>query len=853
MKGSGELRAFIDGFLGSVPGAFIVLDKEWRLVYLNSDALRLFTGNNESLIGRPLEEVYPRRFSHLISPQTIRGLLEGKENTDDRYSNDFRKWFRISAYSTDSGIFIRLEDITLEKAANRSRIINQFSVDRAGDMILWFKPNGHIIYANETSSKSLKFDRRELASMMVTDIDPSFTDNKWAAFVEDLRTRDSVVYESSLRASNRSFIQVEVSWNYMVYYGEEYLIASARDITERKRAEKALRESEEKYRVLVENVNDIVWQIDEKFVYTYISPQIYDAWGYTPEEVVGKTPMDFMPPDEAEQVSKSLEDVARKRDKLFMYENQHIRKDGRIMYMEVSGQPIIDENGVYRGYRGVARDITERKHTEVALQKSEASLARAQFLAHIGNWSWDLGTNELEYSDECYRLLGYKPGEIKPVPFDFFTSHIHPDDKGSFFNAIRESIQDVKPFSIDFRLVKPDGTIVYMHDDGEVQYDAWGKPVRMFGTVQDITEHKRAEEALRESEEKFRKFFDIPLIGAAITSPEKRFILVNDKLCEMFGYSREELLKTSWDKITSPEDMPRNLDAFKRLMSGEIDTYTFEKRFIHKNGSIVYVLLSVECIRREDGTVDYLISNYNDITKRKHAEIALQEAKNQAEIYLDLMGHDINNLNQIALGYLELANDQLKDDKVRELISKPVEVITSSSNLIENVRKLQKSRTHGLRIEAIDLNDVLSRLKTHYSKVPDKEVHIELTSSPNAFIMANGLINDVFSNLIINAIKHSNNAKPVNICIRLERVTGVKELIKVAIEDNGPGIPDEIKNKLFTRFQRGNTKATGKGLGLYLVKTLLDDFHGKVWAEDRVQGDYTRGSRFVVTLPAVEK
>jgi signal transduction histidine kinase len=218
------------------------------------------------------------------------------------------------------------------------------------------------------------------------------------------------------------------------------------------------------------------------------------------------------------------------------------------------------------------------------------------------------------------------------------------------------------------------------------------------------------------------------------------------------------------------------------------------------------------------------------------------------------MGHDINNLNQVALGYLEVAEEALKDKGLKELIARPLEAIKSSSHLIENVNNLKKLKAGGLNVEAIDMCKILTAVQSQYSAVQDKDVVIDYhPCDPACIVIANGLVYDVFSNLVWNSIKHSEKPS-VHITLGLKRLKeGGKDHCKITVEDDGPGIPDEMKEKLFTRFQRGNTKASGKGLGLYLVKTLVEDFHGRVWVEDRVQGDHGQGSRFVVILPAIDK
>lgn len=189
----------------------------------------------------------------------------------------------------------------------------------------------------------------------------------------------------------------------------------------------------------------------------------------------------------------------------------------------------------------------------------------------------------------------------------------------------------------------------------------------------------------------------------------------------------------------------------------------------------------------------------------------------------------------------------------RELLPKPMDAVNSSSRLIDNVVKLQRvTGGKALKNRLIDLCDILDRMKASFSKVRGRQVSIDYHPMPKCSVMANDLIYDVFYNLIGNAIKHTDPGKPLKIDIRVKGQTiAGKEYLKISIEDNGPGIPDELKGKLFTWLERGKTRASGRGLGLYLVKTLVEDFGGMVWVEDRVTGDYRQGVRFVVALPAV--
>lgn len=233
------------------------------------------------------------------------------------------------------------------------------------------------------------------------------------------------------------------------------------------------------------------------------------------------------------------------------------------------------------------------------------------------------------------------------------------------------------------------------------------------------------------------------------------------------------------------------------------------------------------------------------------AEEALNEAKMQAELYLDLMSHDINNIHQIALGYLEMAREMPGFRGRTEFLDKPVELLQRSAQLIKNVRKLQKLQEGVFLTQEVDVSAKLEDVHREFEAVSDKTITLNLNGFDRCIVRANELLYDVFSNLVGNAIKHT--GKKANIVIDLMMVEeDGHRYCRVAVEDDGPGIPDNFKGKVFNRMLKGSDKVKGMGLGLYLVKSLVESYHGRVWVEDRVNGDYMQGARFVVLLPAVE-
>ncbi len=235
--------------------------------------------------------------------------------------------------------------------------------------------------------------------------------------------------------------------------------------------------------------------------------------------------------------------------------------------------------------------------------------------------------------------------------------------------------------------------------------------------------------------------------------------------------------------------------------------------------------------------------------QRKRIEQELVEEKGRAELYLDLLTHDIANYITAAMGYLQLAEMRLNlEEKDKKLINVPIQQLRYSSELIANVRNIQRLEANRYKPEPVNLHLMLEKIKEDYEHPPGREVVIALHKECDCPSPVSSFLRDAFSNIVSNAIKHSSG--PLAIVITLSRGSrDGAECLLVSVEDTGPGIPDDMKEKVFDRSTRGTTKVTGQGLGLYLVKRLVEDQGGKVWVEDRIPGDRTKGARFMVLLP----
>ncbi|OPY25878.1 MAG: sensory histidine kinase AtoS [Methanocella sp. PtaU1.Bin125] len=263
-----------------------------------------------------------------------------------------------------------------------------------------------------------------------------------------------------------------------------------------------------------------------------------------------------------------------------------------------------------------------------------------------------------------------------------------------------------------------------------------------------------------------------------------------------------------------------------------------------------YFLIRAYPAHDSEGNISGFIMILNDITDRRKHEEELTYAQAQAELYLDLMGHDINNMNQIGTGFLEIALDRLDlDSEGQMLIRKPLEAMRNSSRLIDNVKKIRRASMNPSDLKPVDLGAILGSVVEEYSNVRSRDAIIEYVPVRGCYVAANALIRDIFSNLVNNAFKHSSG--PLKVWVKVTSFGDDRAFYhRVSIEDNGPGIPDDIKRYLRDPVTPFRTRTAGSGLGLYLVKTLVESFRGTITADDRVPGDRKAGTRICVTLPA---
>ncbi|OGN98315.1 MAG: hypothetical protein A2Z71_03080 [Chloroflexi bacterium RBG_13_50_21] len=377
-----------------------------------------------------------------------------------------------------------------------------------------------------------------------------------------------------------------------------------------------------RYRALVEQVPAVIYTDSAEKIYQtlYINPQLKTITGYDPAEWLSDDDLweKIVFPDDRERVMEEyLRSYTAKVPSISEY--RIITRDGRIIWVSDETRLIRDKIGKPLFWQGVMVDITARKQAEEeihrAKQRMEMLVTSSTVMLYTCNAFSDFDATFV--SDNIYVITGYTKEEF--LSKGFWANHIHPDDVAKVFNVLSALIEN-NYHKHEYRFLFKDGSYHWMYDELKLFKDNSGDPIEIFGTWSDITARKQAEEALNQSEDKFKYVFDYSNVGKSITSLEGE-IHLNKAFCEMLGYSLEELQGKRWQDITYPDDLELSQTEFDSILSGEKETAHFTKRYLKKNGSIIWADISTSLRWDNQGKPLYFISAEIDITERKQVEM----------------------------------------------------------------------------------------------------------------------------------------------------------------------------------------------------------------------------------------
>jgi PAS domain S-box-containing protein len=633
---------------------------------------------------------------------------------------------------------------------------------------------------------------------------------------------------------------------------------SLRDANQRlETANKALRESEYNLQKIIETIPSHLWSANPAGEPTHYSQRALDYYGVHLEDLKHNDRWEkYVHPDDypetarafyhAIQTGTSYQDVVRLR-----------RADGEFRWHDVRGEPLRDRQGRIVQWYGLSVDIDDAKKAEDRLRRSEAYLAEAERLSHTGTWVLNPTTMQyLYWSDESYQIWAFDPLQGFPSR-DALWQRIHPDDRDRVWEKVQEALRQKRDYSGEFRIVLPDGTVKYLAATSRHLFSTNGELVEVIGTNVDVTERKRAEEALRESEARARSALDGIAGLIVVLAPNGEIETVNRQVFEYFGRSLEWLKNWRTNDAVHPEDRQRIAEIFQRSLAAGTP-FHYELRLRRSDGEYRWFDTRHLPIRDDSGRIARWYILATDIEDRTRALAQLEQ-----------MQADFAHMNRVSM-MGELAASLSHE------ITQPIASARNNARAAQNFLDMQPPDLGEVR-EALSCvmgdtdraGNIVDRIRDHIKKTPPRKEHFDLNEAINevivlgrSAIIKNGVsvqtrlseglfpihcdrvqLQQVILNLILNAAEAmgSVEAEPRDLLISTEQHhTGVL----VAVRDSGPGIDPTHLERVFEAFY--TTKSRGVGMGLSICRSIIDGHGGRLWAEV----NEPRGTVFQFTLPS---
>jgi PAS domain S-box-containing protein len=632
------------------------------------------------------------------------------------------------------------------------------------------------------------------------------------------------------------------------------------DIDDRTNAEEPLRESEYKLRQIFETVPGLLWSADPAGYPTQVNQRLLDFTGMRFEDFMHGGWEAFVHPDDFPETARAFQHAIQTGTS---YEtvNRLRRADGEFRWHHARGEPLRDRQGRIVQWYGVSVDIDEAKKAEDLLRRSEAYLAEAQWLSHTGSAAFN-DTTILYWSDETYRIFGFDPRNGLPSP-EAVQQVIHADDLERAREEARRAVRQKGDYKLEYRIVRPAGTIKYIEVTSHPKFSASGELVEVVSTLLDVTERKRAEDALRESEGKFRDYAESASDWFWEIGADYKFTLLTENA---FGSDSADRIGTAcWDHALDLETESEKWRLVWAAIDARVPFRDFVYRVLGGDSSPMYVKASGKPVFDADGEFRGYRGTGTDVTalmlaQEEHERLRQLESDLAHMNRVSMMGelaaslsHEITqpiaaarNNARAAMHFLDRNPPDLSE--VREAFACVVDDADRAGDIIDRMRDQIKKAPP--RKSRFDLNKAIDEvIGLARSAITTNGVSVQ-TRLTEALVTVEGdrvQLQQVVLNLILNAVEAMSTveAGPRELSVSTEQTrTGD---VLVCVRDSGPGIDPDRLDHVFQAFY--TTKSSGVGMGLSICRSIIDAHGGRLWAE----ANEPRGAVFQFTLPSLER
>ena len=645
-----------------------------------------------------------------------------------------------------------------------------------------------------------------------------------------------------------------------VYYKATFpggLVGAILDVTARKHAEAALRDSEERWRATVDSASEGMLIYDRSLAIVSVNRAAERILGLAQAELIGKPGFTSMLPCIGEDGAPLASEARPTRITIRTGTPQTgrvigiKRPDGAVTWLSVNTAFLRRaEEADYYGLVSTVSDITAQHDAERRLKESEQRFRRTFELAGSGMAHIGMDRRFTRVNRRLCEILGYSEEELLQLTGRQIS---HPEDL-DIINEQRPRLYkgEIDRIELEKRYLRKDGSVVWVHFTMTVERDAKGAPLYEIAVYEDITQQLETQLRLRESEARFRQTFELAASGIGHVR-DGRFVRVNRSLCEIFGYAEGELLGRHVKELSHPEDRDVSDAPRERIRRGEAESARFEKRYLRADGAVIWCEVAVALVRDVYGVPQYEVAIFDEVTDRKKAEARLREAheelkRSNAELeqFAYVASHDLQEPLRMVASYAQLLGRRYEaklDGDAREFMAYIVDGAARMKQLIEDLLAYSRVGTKGAEFKRVNAEDALKRALFNL-RVAIEEAGAVVTNDPLPALSGDEVqLGQLLQNLMSNALKFRSDSVPR---IHIGVTESAKEYA-FEVRDNGIGIEPQYYERIFMVFQRLHNKGEypGTGIGLAICKKVVERHGGRIWVESHPGA----GSSFYFTLP----
>jgi PAS domain S-box-containing protein len=633
----------------------------------------------------------------------------------------------------------------------------------------------------------------------------------------------------------------------------KYFIAVIEDINDRKQADAALRESEERFRNMADSAPVMIWVSGLDKVCTFFNKPWLDFTGRTMEQELGNGWAEGVHQEDLDRCLATYNSSFDAR-RPFQMEYRLRRADGEYRWILDNGTPL-NRGGEFIGFIGSSIDISDQKLMAEELRAQSAQLIDAQRLANVGSWERYLNDDQIQRSEQMLRILGLSSDA--PATFQAFIDGVHPRDRGKVLEASRKVRVSIAPIVVEYRIVRPDGEVRFVRSIVEAIRNDGGEPTRIAGATQDVTEQVKARELLRESEERLRKAERLAHVGHWHWDPKSDQLSWSEGMFHIFGQTRD--CTPSYEALLGAvvtQDRERLRREIRDALADH-SGFSSEVQITRSNGDLHTITFVGEALQNEDGFLLGMFGAAQDITDLRRAQ-RVDFARQKLESIGTLasgIAHDFNNLLGSVLVQAEVALRGLAVGSKPEEELKTIRDVALRGSEIVRELMIYAGKDSAV-VELVNVSKIVKEMLELLNVSLSKHAVLEVNLGQNLpSVRANAAqLRQIVMNLVTNASDalgdHDGVIRLTTRCVKVDpdsqaisEDVAEHDYVQLEVSDTGCGIPPEMQAKVFDPFF--TTKSAGHGLGLAMVDGIVRALGGTI----RLTSEPGHGTTFQILLP----